>query len=66
MIDLSGITGRCGIVVFLFQKRLPACLEQAGAELGQAQLKLGLDFTGTELGKMSGQILTNLKNSSYS
>ena len=50
----------------LFQKRLSVYLEQAGAELGQAQLKLGLDFTGTELGKMSGQILTNLKNSSYS
>ena len=66
MVDLSGITGRCGIVVFLFQKRLSVYLEQAGAELGQAQLKLGLDFTGTEPGKMSGQILTNLKNSSYS
>ena len=66
MVDLSKITGRCGIVVFLFQKRLSVYLEQAWAELGQAQLKLGLDFTGTELGKMSGQILTNLKNSSYS
>ena len=59
MVDLSGITGRCGIVVFLFQKRLSVYLEQAGAELGQAQLKLGLDFTGTELGKIFGQILTN-------
>ena len=38
--------------------------KQAGAELGQAQLKLVLDFTRTELGKISGQILTNLKNSS--
>ena len=66
MVGLSGITERCGIVVFLFQKRLSVYLEQAGAELGQAQLKLGLDFTGTEPGKMSGQILTNLKNSSYS
>ena len=66
MVDLSGIIGRCGIDVFLFQKKLSVYLEQAGAELGQAQLKLGLDFTGTEPGKMSGQILTNLKNSSYS
>ena len=39
-------------------------LKQAGAELGQAQLKLVLDFTGTELGKIFGQILTNSKNSS--
>ena len=38
--------------------------KQAGAELGQAQLKLVLDFTGTELCKISGQILTNLENSS--
>ena len=64
MVDLSKITGRCGIVVFSFKNRLSVYLEQAGAELGQAQLKLGLDFTGTELGKISGQILTNLKNSS--
>ena len=54
MVDLSGITRRCRIVVFSFQKRLSVYLEQAGAELGQAQLKLGLDFTGTEPGKMSG------------
>ena len=47
MVDLSGITGRCGIVVFLFQKRLSVYLEQAGAELDQAQLKLGLDFNST-------------------
>ena len=39
-------------------------MEQAGAELGQAQLKLVLDFAGTKLGEISGQILTNLKNSS--
>ena len=38
--------------------------KQAGAELGQAQLKLVLDITRTELGKIYGQILTNLKNSS--
>ena len=51
MVDLSGITGICGIVVFLFQIRLSVYLEQAGAELGQAQVKLGLDFMEWSLAK---------------
>ena len=34
--------------------RYETIIEQAGAELDQAQLKLGLDFTGTEPGEMSG------------